>query len=31
MLWHMRRNDDPSHVWLRSLVQRAIAADTPPA
>lgn len=30
MLWHMRRDDDPAHAWLRTLVQRTAAADAAP-
>lgn len=30
MLWHMRRDADPAHAWLRALVQRAAAADAAP-
>lgn len=26
MLWHLRRDDDPAHAWLRALVQREAAA-----
>lgn len=29
MLWHLRRDADPAHAWLRMQVQRA-AADEPP-
>jgi DNA-binding transcriptional LysR family regulator len=26
MLWHMRRDDEPAHRWLRTLVQQAATA-----
>lgn len=29
MLWHMRRDDDPAHAWLRALVERGAAPDAP--
>ncbi len=27
MLWHVRRESDPAHRWLRELVQQAVAAS----
>ena len=27
MLWHVRRDDEPAHRWLRALVQRAAEAE----
>jgi DNA-binding transcriptional LysR family regulator len=27
MLWHMRRDDEPAHRWLRALVQHAASAE----
>ena len=27
MLWHMRRNDEPAHRWLRALVQEGARSD----
>jgi len=30
MLWHLRRDNDPAHGWLRGLIERAEADEAPP-
>ncbi|HJV72251.1 LysR family transcriptional regulator [Ideonella sp.] len=30
MLWHLRRDNDPAHRWLRGLIERAEADQAPP-